>query len=119
MNLGEYIAAYRREHNLSIREFAKLCKLSHVQIIRMETGLNSKGNPFIPTVKSLKAVADGTGITFGELLSYCDENMTVRVDKDDLEYKPPKERQDIIDKIILATPEQFALIQSYVDFVTK
>ena len=39
MDLKQYIEKYRQEHNLSIREFAKLCGLSHVQIIRMESGV--------------------------------------------------------------------------------
>ena len=84
MNLGEYIASYRRDHNLSIREFSKLCGLSHVQIIRMETGVNSKGNPFTPSIKSLKAVANGTGIAFDDILRYC-EDLTIRWDRDDVE----------------------------------
>lgn len=86
MNLSEYITTYRRDHNLSIREFAKLCNLSHVQIIRMETGVNSNGKPFTPSIKSLKAVANGTGIAFDDILRYC-EDLSIRWDRDDVEVK--------------------------------
>lgn len=54
MNLCDNILQYRMEHNYSIREFAKLCGLSHVQLYFMERGLNSDGKPFTPT-PSVKA----------------------------------------------------------------
>lgn len=73
MNLCDNILQYRMEHNYSIREFAKLCGLSHVQLYFMERGLNSDGKPFTPTVPSLKKLANGMGITFNELVSICDD----------------------------------------------
>lgn len=78
MDLGWYIKQYRKEHNMSIREFAKLCGLSHVQIIRMETGKNSDGKQFTPSIKSLKAVAKGTGIGFDDILQYHGENISAQ-----------------------------------------
>lgn len=118
MDLSEAVKEYRKEHKYSLREFANLCGLSHVQIYRIERGSKTNGQPFEPKVKTLKKLAAGMGISFDEILMYC-EDLVIRWDKDDMEYKPPIERQEIIDKIILATPEQFALIKSYVDFVTK
>ena len=118
MDLSEAVKEYRKEHKYSLREFANLCGLSHVQIYRIERGSKTDGQPFEPKVKTLKKLAAGMGISFYEILMYC-EDLVIRWDKDDMEYKPPIERQEIIDKIILATPEQFALIKSYVDFVTK
>ena len=117
MDLGEYIATYRREHNLSIREFAKLCDLSHVQIIRMETGKNSNGNPFTPSIKSLKAVAKGMGVRFEDVLYHC-QHIELQYDDDDITFIVP-DAEYIIGKVMSATPEQFSQIRSYVDFVIK
>ena len=105
MDLGQYISKYRSDHNLSIREFAKLCGLSHVQIIRMESGLNSNGKPFIPSVKSLKAVASGTGISFNEILTYC-EDLTIRWDRDDTEVKGSPANRTLMAWAASLPPEQ-------------
>lgn len=113
MKLGDIIYTYRQEHNLSMREFSKLCGLSHAQVYFMERGLNSHGEPFVPRLDSLDKVASAMGITLTELLSVVDDSMVVRLGK------PDENRQSVIDKIILATPEQFSMIKSYVDFVTK
>ena len=57
------------------------------------------------------------GISFDEVMKYC-EDLVIVWGKDGMDAKR-NERQEVIDKIILATPEQFSLIKSYVDFVTK
>lgn len=115
MDLGEYIANYRREHNLSVREFSKLCGLSHVQIIRMETGKNSNGNPFTPSIKSIKAVAKGMGVRFEDVLYHC-QDIELSYDADDISFVNP-DGEYIISKLLEATPEQLSKIRSYVEFV--
>ena len=117
MKLGDIIYNYRMEHNYSIREFARICELSHAQIYFMERGLNSQGEPFTPKVKSLKKLAAGMGISFNELLSVCDKDTIIGWDRDDIEIKVPPEKQEIIDKIILSTPEQFEKIKSIINLV--
>lgn len=117
MKPGDKIRAFRKEHKQSLREFAELCGLSFAQVRLMELGRNSSGKPSIPSWSSLQKAAAGMGITMQELLDGCDD-MEVRLDSVK-EHVVPKERQEVIDKIILATPEQFSLIKSYVDFVTK
>lgn len=115
MKLGEVIYGYRADHNLSMREFSRLCKLSPAQVYFMERGINSHGKPFIPTTDSLIKVAAAMGITLTELLSVCDDSMAIRMNEGQISLG----RQEVIDKIILATPEQFSQIKSFVDFVTK
>ncbi len=105
MDLGWYIKQYRKEHNMSIREFAKLCGLSHVQIIRMETGKNSDGKQFTPSIKSLKAVAKGTGIGFDDILQYC-EGVVIRWDRDDVEYKGSPANRTLMAWAASLPPEQ-------------
>ena len=105
MNLADYIMQYRREHNLSIREFAKLCGLSHVQIIRMETGMNSNGKPFTPSIKSLKALARGTGVGLDDVLRYC-EDLVIRWDRDDVEVSTSPANRTLMAWAASLPPEQ-------------
>ena len=116
MDLKEAIAAYRLEHNLSAREFAKLCGISHVQVLRLERGRGSDGKPLEPTIKTLRKLASGMGISLTEILYLC-KDMVVHWDKDDMAIDTAK--QALIDKILMATPEQLSMIRSYVDFVMK
>lgn len=116
MDLSEAVKEYRKEHRYSLREFADLCGLSHVQIYRIESGTKTDGKPFEPKIKTLKKLAKGMGISLDEIMMYCDD-LVVHWDKDDMAIDPVK--QLVIDKILMSTPEQFALIQSYVNFVTK
>lgn len=118
MNLSEAVKEYRREHKYSLREFADLCGLSHVQIYRIESGVKTDGKPFEPKIKTLKKLAAGMGITLDEVLCYC-EDMVIRWDPDDMMVQIPEEKRDIIAKIIVSTPEQFELIKSYISFVMK
>lgn len=80
MKLSDIILSYRMEHNYSMREFAKVCSLSHVQLYFMERGLNSDGKPFVPTVSTLKKLAAGMGISFNQLVSICDDLTDIRLE---------------------------------------
>ena len=92
MKLSDNILSYRMEHNYSIRDFAKVCDISHVQIYFMERGLNSDGKPFVPTIATLKKVATGMGITFNELVSICDDLTDVRLEPADDSALSPENR---------------------------
>ena len=116
MDLSEAVKQYRKEHRYSLREFADLCGLSHVQIYRIESGAKADGKPFEPKIKTLKKLASGMGISLDEIMRYC-EDLIVHWDADDIAIDPVK--QAIIDKILIASPEQISLIRSYVDFVIK
>ncbi len=116
MKLGEIIQAYRFEHKYSLRDFANICGVSFAQIRFMERGLNSNGQPFVPSVKSLKAVAKGMGISLTALLENCDD-MEIEWDADDVQIAP--EKQALIDKILIATPEQLKKIQGVIYLVMQ
>lgn len=40
--LGEYIKNYRKEHELSLRQFAKMCDISHTHIDSIERGIDPR-----------------------------------------------------------------------------
>ena len=119
MKLGTIIRMYMDEHSYSMREFARICKLSPAQITFMERGRNSNGDPFVPREETLIKLAAGMGITYGELLSAMDEDTRVRVASGSSGVSMSPEKQAVIDKILMATPEQFSQIKVYVDFVMK
>ncbi len=80
MKLGEIIKNYRKEHNLTLREFAKICGTSHSYIAMLEDGKNSKtGEPMIPTLTTLKKISKALNISLNELISTA-EDMPVTLD---------------------------------------
>lgn len=40
--LGDYIKKYRAEHNLSLRQFARICDISHTHIDSIERGVDPR-----------------------------------------------------------------------------
>ena len=70
MELGEKIKAYRREHNISQREFARRCNLSNGYISMLENGNNpATGESISPTITILKSIAAAMCVSTTELLS--------------------------------------------------
>lgn len=116
MKLGQLIQEYRTEHRYSLREFADICGISFAQVRLMERGLNSKGNPFIPSVSSLKAVAKGMGISLSTLLENCDD-MEIRWDEEDVAIS--KEKQELIDRVLRMDAGQLSKLSRLLDIVEE
>lgn len=119
MKLGTIIRMYVDEHGYSLRYFAKICGLSSSQMTFMERGVNSANKPSVPKPETLIKLAAGMGITYRELLCALDAEERVLIETSANGVTLSPEKQDVIDKILMATSEQFALIKSYVDFVVK
>lgn len=73
MRLGDIIKKYRTDHDLSQRQFAKLCGLSHAYIPLIEKGVNTNGYPLTPSITVMKQLAEAMGLTLQELFSRCDD----------------------------------------------
>ncbi len=75
MTLGELIKEYREKHgNMSQRKFAELCNLSNGYIGMIERNENPKTKePIQPTLKVLKQLSNGMGITLSELMEKVDD----------------------------------------------
>ena len=114
MKLGEMIKAYRTEHRYSLREFADICGISFAQIRLMERGLNSQGKPLVPSIKSLKAVAKGMGISLSTLLENCDD-MEISWDADDVAIPP--EKVELINRVLVMDPAQLDRLSRLLDIV--
>ena len=73
MRLSEIVKQYRQEHGLSIRQFARLCDLSHAAVANIESEKNSYGNPYVPSMETLQKVSTGLGISLMDPLSAADD----------------------------------------------
>lgn len=67
MYIGDIIKQYREEHNLSLREFARLSGVTSVYIYNLETINKQTGKRVQPTLNKLQAIAKAMGITLTEL----------------------------------------------------
>lgn len=74
MTLGEIVSLYRREKNISQRQFAEKCGLSNGYISMVESGINPKTNqPIAPALKQIKKLAIGMGISVHDLIDTADD----------------------------------------------
>lgn len=77
MKLKEIIYNYRKEHNLSYRDFAeKTNLLSHTYISKIE-----KNDDIDLTMNALKSIAKAMNISFSELLHLIDNDTQVTLNK--------------------------------------
>jgi transcriptional regulator with XRE-family HTH domain len=74
MTLGDVIKKYRKENDISQRDFAKMTGLSNSYISQLEKNKNSKnGQPIKPTLDTFKVVADAMNINVDALLNQVDD----------------------------------------------
>lgn len=69
MDLGRMITTYRKEHGLSMREFAARAGLSHSYLSFLERGISGKSNePMSPSIETMEKIARGMGISVLDLV---------------------------------------------------
>lgn len=108
MKLGDIIKKYREEHDLSQRQFAKLCGLSHGYVPLIEKGLNPNGYPLTPSITVMKQLADAMGMTLHELISLSDDDMEIDLSPENNipSPTPPLETFTL-------TPHEITLVEAY------
>ena len=80
MNIKEYVYSSGKEHSLSMQAFGDMCGLSRAYISILEKGINpTTGKPFIPTIDTLKKIAEVTGTDLDSLLKMLDDSQPVIV----------------------------------------
>ncbi|MBQ6177715.1 MAG: helix-turn-helix domain-containing protein [Bacteroidales bacterium] len=91
MTLGEYIKQYRAEHDLSQRQFASLCGISNGYVSMLEKGMNtSTGQPIIPTIQTMRQIANAMGLTIHKVLSEVDDIvLDIGADPNEDDKQPP------------------------------
>ncbi len=101
MTLGEIVKEYRAKNNLSLREFASRCGMSHSYIAMLENESNSKtGEPMVPTITTINKIARGMGKTIDALIAEADD-MLVSISK---------ENETINEKL---TPDEYEILQLF------
>ena len=74
MTLSDFVKEYRKEHDLSQRQFAAICGLSNGYISMLEKNMNPKtGRPLTPSLPALKKISDGMGISLADMLTTVDD----------------------------------------------
>lgn len=88
MILGDLIKEYRREHGCSMDQFAKMTGLSKAYISILERNVNPVNNkPVIPSLETIKAVAQAINMDFNDVIAVLDGNQPVSL-KDEPEIPP-------------------------------
>lgn len=74
MTLSDFVKEYRKEHDLSQRQFAAICGLSNGYISMLEKNMNPKtGLSLTPSLPALKKISDGMGISLADMLTTVDD----------------------------------------------
>lgn len=80
MNIKEYVYNYRKQHGLSMQAFGQMCGLSRAYISILEKGINpTTGKSFVPTLDTLKKIAEATSSNLDTLLAMLDDSQSVIV----------------------------------------
>lgn len=107
MTLGEMIQEYRREKDISQRQFAIACSLSNGYIAMLERGINPKTNqPIVPTIIALKKIATGMGMSLSDLITKADDMQVSLMEEDTIEefkkiFAPTEDEDEYVDKLDL------------------
>lgn len=81
MTIGEYIKNYRKTHEMSMAEFAKLCGISKAYVSVLEKGVHpTTGKEVVPAVQIVRQIADATGADFGKLFASLNQWVNVTDD---------------------------------------
>ena len=73
MKLGEIIFNFRKQNNLSLRDFAQRCDLSYTYISMIEKGEDYRtGKSLSPTLDAVKKLAKALGMSIDELIQAMD-----------------------------------------------
>lgn len=81
MTLGEIIKNYRSEHNWSMDDFARFSGLSKAYISILERDFNpSTKKPAVPSLETIKSVAQAMCVDFNDLIARLDGNQEISLE---------------------------------------
>ena len=84
MRISDWVKNYRKEHGLSMQAFGNLCGLSKAYISILEKDINpTTGKSFVPTLQTLKKIADATNTDLDLLFSLLDGSQEIEVNSSD------------------------------------
>lgn len=101
MKLGEIIANFRAEKDLSLGDFAKLTNLSKTYIAMLEKGINpSTEKEIVPSIQTLQTCASVMGITLDELVNKLDDDQKINFN-DNITKQDTKDALSTIYKLVI------------------
>ena len=77
MTLGEVIAAYRREHGLSMEKFAQLAGISKGYVSMLERNKTQRGDEPSPSFEMYRNVAKAMGMDMNDLIRQVDGKISL------------------------------------------
>lgn len=87
MILGDLIKQYRLNNQLSLRDFAQRCGLSHTYISALEKNIDSRtGKPIAPTLDTVKYISKGMNLSIEEILKILDDEQEFKMNEDAPQY---------------------------------
>ncbi len=108
MKLKELVTEYRQLNNISQRELARRCDLSHGTINLIEKGYNPQTDKEMQLdLDTYKKLADGMGITMQELFE--------RIDDSEVVFNPISEDQKILAAYSKADPAIQSAVRKLLD----
>ena len=100
MSLEEILRQYRESEDLSMQEFADRCGLSKGYISMLEKGQHPQNSrPLVPSINTIRHLADGMNISVDALLSAIDSDTIVSINNpatDHDEYELTYNEQQLI-----------------------
>lgn len=85
MFLGDIILKYRKEMNMSQRDFAKKSNMSHSYIAMLEKNIDSRtGKPISPTLETIKNVSVATNIPIDDILKLLNDEQEIVINKEEV-----------------------------------
>lgn len=104
MKLSVIISDYRKQAQISQREFARRCGLSNSYISFIENEYNPRtGKPIVPTLEQYRKIATGMGLTVHQLFEQLDDDSPVDLLSFEAEKAP----------LVIPDTESFKQIVSY------
>ena len=89
MTIGELLYNYRKQHNMTMQEFADKSGLSKGYISMLEKGRHPQSNrSLIPSVETVDKIASAMGISIDELLQMVDGDQLVSLKNSKKEHHP-------------------------------
>jgi repressor LexA len=109
VTIGEIIKHYRTANDLSMDNFGKLASLSKAYISILERGSNPRNNkPVIPSIDTLRAIAQAMNMDLNELINLLDDNQKIKLSENEIPegFSPPPEMvlKPLVGKIACGTP---------------
>ena len=84
MTLGEYINNYLIEHDMSIREFARLADISHTYVSYIVNGKTGRGTKPVLTIDKYKKIARAMNMDVNDLLAAVDVDIAIKEPADNM-----------------------------------